>query len=74
MDNKKHEDLQSRREFFKSAAKAALPVLGAVALASSPIIAKAAAGCDGCWNYCSGGCKDNCDNACKDYCTSCSGD
>lgn len=33
--------IQSRREFFKSAVAKALPVLGAIALMSSPIIAKA---------------------------------
>lgn len=38
----KNEELKSRREFFKEAAKKALPVLGAIALAGSPIIAQAA--------------------------------
>ena len=32
-----NEELQSRREFFKKAAKAALPVVGAVVLSSLPI-------------------------------------
>lgn len=33
--NKNNEELQSRREFFKKAAKSALPILGAVVLAST---------------------------------------
>ena len=37
--NKQNEELQSRREFFKKAAKSALPILGAVVLASAPGIA-----------------------------------
>ena len=39
--NKKNEELQSRREFFKQAAKGALPVLGAILLANTPSILKA---------------------------------
>ena len=35
---KENNEIQSRREFFKKAAKGALPILGAVLLASSPII------------------------------------
>ncbi len=31
---KKNEKLQSRREFFKKAAKGALPILGAIVLAN----------------------------------------
>ena len=41
-EKKQKEELQSRREFFKQAAKKALPVIGAIALASTPIIANAA--------------------------------
>ena len=37
MENKNQEELQSRREFFKSAAKAALPVL-AIAVLGSPVL------------------------------------
>ena len=40
--NEKNEELQSRREFFKKAAKGALPILGAVVLASAPGLANAA--------------------------------
>ena len=34
--NEKNEELQNRREFFKKAAKSALPILGAIVLAGSP--------------------------------------
>ena len=54
---KKNEELQSRREFFKKAAKSALPILGAIVLAGAPLISKAEQpmGC----NYgCSGACSD----------------
>lgn len=37
-----NEELQSRREFFKKAAKGVLPILGAVVLAGAPAIVKAA--------------------------------
>ena len=40
--NVKNEELQSRRDFFKKAAKGALPILGAIVLAGSPGILKAA--------------------------------
>lgn len=36
--NGKNEELQSRREFFKRAAKGALPILAGAALLSSPIL------------------------------------
>ena len=71
MENKKQsEEIQSRRDFFKKAAKSALPILGAVLLANAPTIVKAAEpepmGC----NYsCTGWCKDNCSGGCKGTCT-----
>lgn len=72
MSNKKSsEELQSRREFFKKAAKAALPVVGAVVLSSLPILkSEAATGCynNGCYTLCEGGCKFNCTGECKHSC------
>ena len=79
MSNKKqNEELQSRREFFKKAAKAALPVVGIIAF---PYLSQAQApleylpnpnikgdGCSDCTGYCSGGCKDSCLGACKGNC------
>ena len=72
MDNK-NENLQSRREFFKKAAKAALPVLGAIALSSVPLQnahGASAMGCQGCTSICTGAC-GGCTNCTG--CTSCSG-
>lgn len=73
MNNKKQEDLQSRREFFKSAAKVALPVIGAVVLSSIPLSSKASTltGCYGCEGYCDG-CEGNCVGSCEGSCRGCS--
>ncbi len=69
-----NEELQSRREFFKKAAKVALPVVAAVALASAPAIVNAAEvnmGCESCLGNCSGGCKNTCSGSCSCGCTGC---
>lgn len=67
MDNKNQENLQSRREFFKSAAKAALPVIGAVVLSIFPITTQATeVGCSS--DGCSYTCKTSCQRECKGYC------
>ena len=63
--NGKNEELQSRREFFKKAAKGALPILGAIVLANAPAIACAAEeapmGCNySCYGSCSGHCTGSC--------------
>lgn len=78
MENKKErkEEIQSRREFFKKAAKGALPILGAVILASSPIISKAvekeSMGCSSsCYRSCVGTCEGDCTSRCKDGCSGC---
>ena len=80
MENKKqNEELQSRREFFKKAAKGALPILGAIVLASNPLLSKASEespmGCDyGCTYGCQGGCGRSCSYGCSGSCAgSCSG-
>ena len=79
MDKKeRNEEIQSRREFFKNAAKGALPILGAVILASNPIVAKATEttvsgcgmSCKGkCSGSCTGGCRICCEGTCKDTCS-----
>lgn len=80
MSNKNSsEELQSRREFFKKAAKVVLPVVGAVVLSSLPILKSEAAstGCSygNCEGYCSGSCYGGCGNSCGGNCIgSCSGD
>lgn len=75
-EKKQNEELQSRREFFKEAAKKALPVIGTIALISSPVIAKAAEtpmGCGGmgldCRYTCQGGCKGGCQGSCTGSCS-----
>lgn len=83
MKSNKNEELKSRRDFFKKAAKSALPILGAVVLASSPLISKAAeatdcgfscyGGCGGCSGTCNNKCNAHCKDSCYDSCrTSCS--
>ena len=56
-----NEELQTRRQFFKKAAKGALPILAAVALASAPAIVNAAES-----EYCT--CKGNCSGTCEGTC------
>lgn len=76
----RNEELQSRREFFKKAAKGVLPILGAVVLAGAPAIVKAAEespmgckyGCStGCYTSCNTGCKSGCYGTCKHACDGC---
>ncbi len=68
MDNEiKKEELQSRREFFKKAAKAALPVVGAVVLSSLPIV-KSEAAQTGCENFCGVACANDCTSTCQTTC------
>lgn len=67
-ENKKKEELQSRRGFFKSAAKKALPILAAVALANVPQIMKAAEAETGCNRACSYSCKGGCSGGCQTQC------
>lgn len=77
MEKNQNEELQSRREFFKKAAKGALPILGAVVLVGMPDITKAVTktGCDyTCRVSCARDCIGNCRYACKTTCTgTCSG-
>lgn len=77
MKTNNNEELQSRREFFKKAAKAALPVVGAIVLSQLPMTAEATpAGCakygcgictHSCTNSCSGACYTTCSGGCKNY-------
>lgn len=75
----KNEGLQSRREFFKKAAKGALPILGAIVLAQLPVLSNAAQknveaecyclGCvGGCLGECLYSCLKSCYNTCKGAC------
>ena len=83
-NKKKNEELQSRRQFFKKAGKAALPILGAIAIANVPLMAKAtgnssacgygdcsyscSGGCEGCSGSCRGDCSQVCSNNCYTAC------
>lgn len=70
-----NEELQSRREFFKKAAKGALPILGAIALAAVPSVVKATEVTD-CYNGCSYGCANRCVScygSCQGTCSGCLG-
>ena len=68
-NNKKKEELQSRREFFKKAAKGALPILGLVALANVPGVLNAASDAPmGCNNTCYRGCASICTGTCQTTC------
>lgn len=77
LNKKTNEELQSRREFFKQAAKAALPVVGAVILSQLPVVASATpTGCssDGCSNTCATSCQKDCIGSCHYGCKrTCSG-
>ena len=73
---KKQEELQSRRDFFKKTVKGVLPIIGAIVLANSPLLAKAdkiEMGCTGtCYGTCKGSCEGcTCTGDCKNACTSC---
>ncbi|MBQ7553447.1 MAG: Cys-Xaa-Xaa-Xaa repeat radical SAM target protein [Bacteroidaceae bacterium] len=66
-------ELQSRREFFKSAAKGVLPFLGLTIL--QPIVLTSCSkDCDSCNNSCSDACITSCKNTCEASCeTGCEG-
>ncbi|MBR2771105.1 MAG: Cys-Xaa-Xaa-Xaa repeat radical SAM target protein [Bacteroidales bacterium] len=69
MENNKNNETQNRREFFKEAARKALPILGAVALMSNPLIAKVLEHkVTGCETNCSGSCKGTCAGKCDGCC------
>ena len=70
-DAKKNDELQSRREFFKKAAKGARPIIAAAVMASAPAVVKAANTPMGCYSGCSYGCEgcsDSCYGSCKGGC------
>ena len=74
-DKNQNKELQSRREFFKKAAKVALPIVGAVVLSSVPqmLSATQAGQCtcsNSCVSSCSNTCLWSCYNTCKTSCRS----
>ncbi|MBO5061426.1 MAG: Cys-Xaa-Xaa-Xaa repeat radical SAM target protein [Prevotella sp.] len=73
------EELQSRRQFFKKAAKSALPILGAIILGGTSNTIKASTihpmGCDdNCWGACQRNCHGGCEGGCKGCGGNCSGE
>ncbi|MBO6024473.1 MAG: Cys-Xaa-Xaa-Xaa repeat radical SAM target protein [Bacteroidales bacterium] len=69
----KQGETQNRRQFFKEVARKSLPILGAVALMSNPMIAKAVGkettNCrNACADDCAGRCEGSCYSTCKGTC------
>ena len=77
MKENQHEELQSRREFFKNAGNKTLPFLAFAAL-GSPMLTSCdtdepddkggSGGGNGCGKSCSGGCDGGCSNNCDGLC------
>lgn len=74
MNKSRKNEVQSRRDFFKKAAKGVLPILGAAMLMNVPQVLRATeCQCD-CSGTCIGSCKGTCDGACAFTCKgSCKG-
>ena len=68
MKENQNEEVHSRREFFKKAARSILPAIAVIALANSPVLAKASEVAMGCDSYCSGTCKGACSTTCTGTC------
>ena len=68
--DKEKEELQTRREFFKKAAKNVLPIVAAIALSGMPEIVKATEKTPmGCNSYdCQNGCRYSCTRVCNSSC------
>ena len=64
------ENICSRREFFKQAAKGVLPILGLTIWGPSLISSCSKDDCDGCNNSCSDSCVTSCKNTCDASCSS----
>ena len=64
-EEKKKEGLQTRREFFKKAAKSALPIVAAITLSGMPHIVKAMENASAVCDTCQGGCRYTCSKLCN---------
>lgn len=73
MEKSKKEELQSRRDFFKKAAQKALPILGAVVIASTPIVGRAMTHESHAESSCYYGCTGDCSSSCSGGCMGCTG-
>ena len=70
---KKNEELQSRREFFKNAAKSTLPILAVAAFGPALLSCEKDDDDDddgGCKGSCKGSCKTSCSGSCSGACVS----
>lgn len=68
-----NEELHSRRDFFKNAAKGVLPIIGAIVMVSVPVFTRAensdgVTNCMGCQGKCMASCTGTCSNQCKGSC------
>lgn len=75
MKKEKKEELQSRREFFRKAAKSTLPFLCLLTISNSPVFSMQKSinqYCKGCWGACESNCTGSCEGACKGCGSSCS--
>lgn len=71
MENSK--EIQTRREFFKNAARKSLPIMGVILLSATPFRINASTSSDCASNSCTNSCKGNCTKWCNGTClTSCS--
>ena len=61
-------NFQGRREFFKEAAKKALPILGVVGLMNNPVIANTIVSNTTSCSDCGSGCKYTCYGGCNSGC------
>jgi CXXX repeat radical SAM target protein len=72
MEKVSKKELQTRREFFKQAAKGVLPILGLTIL--GPTLASCdkvfGGDCDDCSDSCSDSCVTGCKNGCSASCSS----
>lgn len=70
---KQKEELKSRREFFKAAAKGVLPILGFTILGQTILTScdklEDITGCSDCSNGCKDSCVDGCQTGCKGTCS-----
>lgn len=69
-EKEQKEQILNRREFFKDLGKKVLPVLGAIAIASTPlkVMAKPTEA-GGCLFWCSGSCSGTCEGTCTNFCS-----
>ena len=68
-----NQELQTRRDFFKKAAKGMLPMLGAIVVGPSIVMSTlTSCGCDDCEAVCMDNCEASCTSECIGSCeTSC---